>query len=443
MGKPANLPKPDMSRLTSRQMTVSTNRNALEAELYGWVCDIVRETKQPPADDGMKAEMYLMSTAKESIDVLMQSAPLAQNMNMAFGGSSGGKQTVHADFHWLRTTDGRWLIDQVCFALVASAAVNQIARQRAVKQMLLEKAELRNESHINLRKIAFPVEDMPMKDYPLNLSLGDFLIQDAIELAHDNAKEDAKMLENPVEPKDMMLDLVGMGVGHIAGPEMAANKANKGIEKGVEELSHDERFLYEGHNFPQILGEERMAGAKSLGGTFEKTSHSIDWAKLQHGMRNPEKSAGDKLIDTGLTLASYAPGGPWIKMIAGMMFDIAISSDAARITKIRSRCYVFFVAGFIKTLALIDTGRPVKRLDKKYFDLGVERAPRPGSPGSLRTQLSLMHYASDHYTDGGWGGLSYKKQNWQFPDQYIIKWSPDLLGRAMATQLHRREYLID
>ena len=91
MSKPANLPKPDMSRLTSRQMTVSTNRNALEAELYGWVCDIVRETKQPPADDGMKAEMYLMSTAKESIDVLMQSAPLAQNMPAMLGPTTSSR----------------------------------------------------------------------------------------------------------------------------------------------------------------------------------------------------------------------------------------------------------------------------------------------------------------------------------------------------------------
>jgi hypothetical protein len=46
-------------------------------------------------------------------------------------------------------------------------------------------------------------------------------------------------------------------------------------------------------------------------------------------------------------------------MTAGMMFDIAISSDAARVTKIRSRCYIFFVAGYIEQLALTDTGRPV------------------------------------------------------------------------------------
>jgi hypothetical protein len=439
MGKPANYPKPDMSRLTSRQMTISPNRNALEADLHVWVCDIVQATKQPPADDGMKAELYLMSTAKESIDVLIQAAPLARTMSIGLG----GRQIVHADFHWLRTADGRWIIDQVCFALAASAAVTQLARQRAVKQMLLDKAELRNGSHINLRKVAFPIEDMPAKDFSLNLEFGDFLIQEAIDVAHEGAKEDGKTLENPVDAAGMMTDLLGMGVAHIKGPEMVGNKANKGIEKAIKEASHEERFMYQGNNLSQILEEQRLAGAKSWAKTSETVAHTVDWTKFGLGLIDPEKSVADSVIDGALNLASYAPGGPWIKMIAGMMFDIAISSDAARVTKIRSRCYIYFVAGYIKALALIDTGRPVKRLDKKYFDLGMATAPRPGAPGSLRSQLALMHYASEHYTDGGWGGLGYKKQNWHFPDQYMTKWSPDLLGRALATKLHKRQYLID
>jgi hypothetical protein len=440
MGKPSNYPKPDLSRLTNRQMKIPPYRGALEGELYGWVSDIVRQTKQPPADDGMKAEMYLMSTAKESIDVLLQAAPLANGMKLASGGAGGGKQTVHADFHWLRRADGRWVVDQVCFALAANAVANQLARQRAEKQMLLDKAELRNESHVNVRKAAFPVEDMPLQDFSQNLDFGNFLIETAIERVYEHAKEDGKAIENPVEGPEMMVVLLGMGAAHLGGAELAGAKK---LEKSVEGLSHDEKFAYELANSQQILQMEKQAGAKQLAEVADKESHAIDFAKLGKSMQNKEKSTGDKLIDVGLTLAAFAPAGPWIKCIAGMMFEIAIASDASRVTKIRSRCYIFFVAGYIKQLCLSDTGRPVKKIDKKYFDLGVAAAPRPGSSGSLRVQLALLHYASEHYTDGGWGGLSYKKQDWHFPDQYITKWSPELLGRSFATQLHKRKYLCE
>jgi len=78
--------------------------------------------------------------------------------------------------------------------------------------------------------------------------------------------------------------------------------------------------------------------------------------------------------------------------------------------------------------------------DKKYFDLGASLV----SP-SLRfyPQASLMHYAAEHYTAGGWGGLSFKRHNWTTIDDYIVNWSPELLGRALATQLHTRANLIE
>ena len=125
---------------------------------------------------------------------------------------------------------------------------------------------------------------------------------------------------------------------------------------------------------------------------------------------------------------------------------------AARITKIRSRFYVWFVAGYIHELAMYDTGTPTLDMsrgkagqlwyhwDKKYFDLGASLV----SP-SLRfyPQASLMHYAAEHYTAGGWGGLSFKRHNWTTIDDYIVNWSPELLGRALATQLHTRANLIE
>jgi len=433
-----------MSLLRSRQMQITSNRASVEGELYMWMCDIVQRTRQPLTDDGTKPEIYLMSTAKESIDVLMQAAPLAKNMNLAFGGSGGGKQTVHADFHWLRSPDGYWIIDQVCFALVANAAANQLARQRAEKQMVLDKAELRSESHINLRKAAFPVEDMPLTDYSLNIQLGDFLIQNAIDVAHDNAKEDAKMLENPVTPVDMALDMLALGVKSVKPGEAYRTKQ---LDEAAEGLKGDARELFGVLTTDPVAARgaataRNIANAEKLDKTREFLDHSKSVKDDIHTLLEKEKSRGDKALEIGLDLSGAIPC-PFIKTIAGMMFDIAISSDAARVTKLRSRCYVYFVAGYINQLALTDTGVPPRKLDKKYFNLGVASAPKPGSPGSLRTQISLMHYASSHYTAGGWNGLGFRKQNWHFPDQYISKWNPILLGQAMATQLHKRQYLIE
>jgi hypothetical protein len=123
-----------------------------------------------------------------------------------------------------------------------------------------------------------------------------------------------------------------------------------------------------------------------------------------------------------------------------MMF-VAISSDASRVTKIRSRCYIYYVAGYISKLTLAQTASPKARIDKKYFNMGA--APTVGTGNNFRAQVSLLHYASEHYTQGGWGGLGYKPEKWKFPDQYITKWSPELLGRALATQLHTRKYLVE
>src|SRR5271168_4621146 len=59
---------------------ISSNRNALESDLYDWVAEVVRHTKQPP-ENGLHAETILMATAQDSIDILMQAMP------MALGGS--------------------------------------------------------------------------------------------------------------------------------------------------------------------------------------------------------------------------------------------------------------------------------------------------------------------------------------------------------------------
>jgi len=141
-----------------------------------------------------------------------------------------------------------------------------------------------------------------------------------------------------------------------------------------------------------------------------------------------------------------------VKTFAGMMFNIAIAGDAARITRIRSRFYIWFVAGYIHELCMYDTGTPTLdaskgkagqlwyHWDKKYFDLGTSLVS-----DRLRfyPQASLMHYAAEHYTAGGWAGLAFKPHNWKTIDDYIVNWSPELLGYALATQLHKTHNLTD
>jgi len=441
MGKPINYPKPDLSRLANRSIQFSTNRNDVEMQLLGWVSEIVYQTKQRP-EGGFKPETYLMASAKDSIDVLMQALPAASMQLPARnsgGNSARNKPLVHADFHWLRRPDGHWIVDAVVFAVHASAAADQLARQRAVRLKLQEKAEDRAESRIDLRKVAFPIENMPLEKFSQEIQFGDDLLEYAIERAHENAKEDAAMLENPVTPVDMALDMGHLGVNAV----MPAGRAVKGAKDLEGTLAKEYHTLLT--NSPVAREAAHAAHVAHQTHQLHKTyeiAHGAHTA-LEAGevAHEHEKSTGDKALEIGLDVASVF--SPYVKTLAGMMFEIAIASDAARVTKLRSRCYVLFVAGYIGQLTLTDTGRPRRALDQKYFDLGVKIAPKPGTPGSMRTQLALLHYASEHYTDGGWRGLGYTKEHWHFPDQYIVKWSPALLGRSFATRLHKRKYLIE
>jgi hypothetical protein len=447
MARPVNHPKPDLSRLASRQIKFPNTRNALEMELLQWMTDVVRITKQPP-EAGVHAETVLMSTAKSSIDVLMQ-APTG----MAVAGS--GKQTVHAEFRWGRFPDGRWYVSAVSLGLNVSAAQQNLARQRALKERLSDQAELENAQHVHLRQTAFPAEDH-VGTWTDDILRGDLIIRNAIARAHEQARLDAAALENPVTPVDMALDLASAGVGHITGPQFTGAKKLEELGKELKgEAGGAWRLLTENPIAQAELAHQRaIARQEALELAHKAAELGHKDLELAERLHEKEKSKGDKIMETALDYAIFIPGaGPFVKTIAGMMFDIAIASDAARVTKIRSRFYVWFVAGYIHQLALVDTGGPVRntangkvgelwyRWDRKYYDLGINAAPAPNSPRSFPAQASLMHYAMEHYTDGGWGGLGFKARNWKFPDGFIVNWSPELLGRALATQLHKIKYL--
>lgn len=472
MRKPRPHSQPDLSRLLARQIQMSSNRQNLEMELHEWVHDIVLVTKQPP-EGGLHPETYLMASAKDSIDVLMQLAPLTMNVKGA-----GNRRTVYADVHWKRDDDGRWIVDAVCFGIAATVAATQLARQRAQKQALLEKYEQQNIKHVNLRKIAFPVERVPLDKFSEELAVGDDLVTFAIERAHEHACEDAEMLENMVEWKDMAIDVATMGVKFgvdwekprlpgskrtfVETPTLRPSRAkivetklpfvktsSEQLEKVAETLSAEDRALVDLLTKDPVLvrqlAEDRALHSDRL--AMEAYEWIIDKGLTARGALLAildRKMTGDQALGFAVNMAGLIPvAGPYVKMLAGMFMNIAIASDAARVTKLRSRMYVHFVAGYIGRLALIDTVRPTRRLDRKYFDLGAKTAPAPNTLGTVRVQIALLYYASKHYTNGGWGGGAYRPQVWHFPDQYIVKWTPELLGRSFATQLHTQKYLTE
>jgi hypothetical protein len=425
-------PKPDLARLSSRQMIIPPQRQTLEMALHEWVSEVVAVTRQPP-ENGFRPETLLMRSAQDSIDLLMN-APTSMAV--------GGKRTVHAIFHWGRFPDGRWYVSSVTFGLDLNAAQQAMARQRVLRARLLDQAELRNSTHLHLRETVFPAA-AHVHTWGADIKRGNLILQAAIERAHEHAAKDAAMLENPVTPVDMALDLAGHAVGSVTASNPARN-----LDKMAGQLAGEERAMLD------LLSKNPVAAEQLLA---ERTAHATealvkareyaDKAKTANDIRNiagSEKSRGDKALETALNVSSYIPGaGPFIKTIAGMMMDIAIASDAARVTRLRSRCYVYFVAGYVGKLTLADTGTAKRAIDRKYFELGINAAPPVSAPGNFCVQVALMDYAASHYTDGGWGGLGFRAQSWDIPDQYIVKWSPELLGRAFATQLHKRRYLIE
>jgi hypothetical protein len=402
VAKPTNYPKPELGHLSTRQINLSGTRSSVENQLFDWVTDICTKIKQPRGENGSMPQTPLMLGAQESINVLMQAVPLAAAASMRLGPSSP-KKLVHANVYWVRKPDGRWMLKQICFALYASTAVIEEATRRAEAQAIREAADRRAAMYFDRRKAVFPVEYYTPDKFPDNLKAGEQLVEYAIELAVENAREDVKALENPVTPVDMALDLTGLGVG------TAAKTGAEGVKKLAE--------VYE---------------------NIDKAKTVLDSSKV---VMEQEKSTGDKALEIGLGLSGSVPvAGPFIKTLAGMFFEGVIASDAGRITKLRSRCYLFFVAGFVKQLTMVDTGRPLRRIDQKYFDLGMRQAAKNES-GRVRTTIALIHYAGTNYTAGGWGGLSFHGREFEYPDEYIVQWSPTLLAKSLATQLNRGKYL--
>lgn len=446
MPRPIEYPQPDLSRFMSRRIRLpAPTRQSLEMELDAWMIDVVNVTKQPPRR-GVSAATYLMSTAQNSIDVLMNLPPAtiaSINTTMNLNQKWDGKTTVYAVLPLQKLPDGHWFVDRVAFGVNMNAA----EKQQAIRQHLLDEAKLRNMEYFDKRKFFFPAEEH-VKKWGQYLQRGDIVVSHLLKLAYEHAKEDAEMLKNPETPLSMALDMGGMAAGSLTEAEhplfdTVTGRTWKNTEKTIEELNGDERLFYEEYNMPDIVGDERAARATRMNEFREHIWQANDTREAVDSLRDRESGTGDRILKAGFNATGLLPGGGFIKLAGGMLFEIAIASDVSRVTKLRSRCYIYFVAGFIFQLTLANTGTPRWKLDRKYFDLGANAAPPMKSFDHFAVQLSLLHYASEHYTGGGWYGFGFVPQVWHIPETYIRKWSPELLGYSLTTQLHTNHYLYD
>ena len=363
--------------------------------------EIVQKTRNPYSSPMMRAAQLVSHDT--GIDIILNAPP-----SMTLGASSG-RRKVFAQFLWGLTWNGEWYVRGVRFSTNLSSSQLKEAEKQALKERLLDRIELDYAKRYNPKATVFPAEEN-LETFVSDLELGDAIVASLIQRAHEAGQGAAKLLENPITPLDLTLDLIGFGVG----------KAGKASEKAAK-LEN---------------AYERVDGVKV----------TVDAQQRGSDARVGEKSKGDAILETAVDLAGLIPGaGPFINVIAGFVFDVAIANQAGAVTRIRSRAYSFLIAGFIGDITLTDTGVLKYRFDRNFFMQGQALARRLTPKHRYQVQLSLLHYASDHYTDGGWGGLTYlgyQKREWLFPDHYLVNWSPRLLGAALATQLPKIKYLV-
>jgi hypothetical protein len=390
--------KPDLSRWSSREIFVNKSVDYFKASLAEWMADVVQQTENPFGNPFARAAQLVLHAT--GVDVILH-APVPLNLS--------GQRRVFARFLWGRTWNADWYIRAVAFSIILSNRDLQEAERAALKERLLDKAEQEFAKRYHPRPYVFPAENR-VDSFAHDLENGNAIVASFIERAYQHGREVAQLLENPITPLDLAVDAAGFGVGKAGKVGDRAAKLAKtyeGVDAGKKVLDTNRR------------AQEAVSG---------------------------KKTTGDAILETAVDMAGLIPGaGPFINVIAGFIFEVAIANQAGLVTRLRSRAYTFLIAGFINEITNIDSGGPVSRIDRGYMMFGRMLAMQLNATHRYQVQLSLLHYASNHYTAGGWGGLvylGYRKGAWLFPDQYVVNWSPRLIAAALATQLHKIKYLV-
>jgi hypothetical protein len=466
MVAPAHRPMPDVKRFSSRRMEIPSTRDALEMKLMDWIQQVLDYISQSAAMDGVHPATYLTANA-DGIDTIMH-APTAMNL---------GPRTVYADFAWGRRPNGNWYIRHVKFGLHLGQAQLTEADRRALKDRLIDQAETENATHYHARQVVFPAENY-IRTWHDEITRGNNHLKYLIEEIYEAAKEEASMPENWITPQDMAVSFGGDAVAVAKG----GTKIIKGFDKAAEE-GREISALTGGVEASKAYGEtlvkvgrveegEKLVRDAERTGKYIQTYEDIEKAKrkmegIEYFKRYKEldeqekelaeredkpvfqKSRADFYADLGLEVVSSIPGvGGFVKMFAGMFIDIGLANYAGVVAGIRARIYSCFVGGFVTGLTgLGDANLKLKR-DRKYYDLGVKRGVGIPPMVSFQYQIALMYYAMTHYTSGFWAGTTSEfhgrqDSEWDYPDEWEAKWSPELLGRSLVTLLGFKHYLIE
>lgn len=484
---PRQCPKPDVKSFTSRKIDIPPTIDSLKMKLLDWIQELLNYIGQNAPMEGMQPLTYLIENA-DGLDTIIH-APTSLQI---------GPRAVYADFVWGRRTDGHWFIRHIKFGLHLGQAQLKEAERRALKDRLLDKAEVENAKHFHARQTVFPAEQY-IHSWQDEIRQGNIHLKALIEEIYELAKEEAGMPENWVSPLDMGLSFLGDGANLAARSVKTTEKMAEVYEAaGKQALSRGQKFVREGkgavawgmkqtpadlHSAADGVGimsagedmiQSSQAYARRAEGIRDGVERAAKMEKVWHrehqahvlyeaGEATSEhfedeeeenklnkKSWGDVAVETGVDLISFIPGvGGLTKMFAGMFTEIGLANYAGIVAKIRARIYSCFVGGFITGITLVGDEPSLKhKRDREYYELGVKRGLKLPGRVSFQYQIALMYYAMTHYTSGLWGGTTpglhgRQTTEWNYPDDWEAKWSPVLLGQSFVTMLGFKHYLIE
>jgi hypothetical protein len=449
MVAPTGRPKPDVRRFSSRRIDIPPTSQQLEFKLLDWMQDVLDYIGQSAPIENLDPADYLVAQA-DGIDVIMH-APTSMAV------SSRNERTIYADFVWGRRSSGHWFIRHVKFGLNLGHAQVTEAERRALKDRLQDQAEAENATHFHNREIAFPAEDY-IHSWHDEISCGYNHLKHLMDDIYEEAKKEASMPENWIHWYDIAGGFAG-DIGSVAERGIKATKKMGDVykraglvddpeiyEKGMEmvdEAEHAEKY---------VKAKEKVEQATQAYGLSKTRKEFEEADKEDDGEDKPvfRKSKADLYADLGVELVSQIPGmGGLTKLFAGMFIEIGLSNYAGVVAGIRARIYSCFVAGYITGITLVPDSMTLKnKRDKKYYQLGFQRAAHYTKRVSFQHQIALLDYARTHFTDNFWGGSTYKSHGledceWNYPDEWEAKWSPEILGRSFVTMIVAEHHLVD
>lgn len=253
MSRPVNPPKPTLAaRCSDRDMTVGNVLSAFEEELRKWIATCVTSrTVDPSTKSSFRREYELVDAAARDVQAIfdyVQSSPPSMRL--------GGTYTVHADFQWGRLNNGYWFVRGVGFSIRGRVDWHPVDPPE--------------------RRIIHGFQPR-IETFSIDIGFGEHLSHDAENTAYQQARKEAKLVENPIEPpsfKDMGKtgkevakggDIPGTEMGKLAIGAMLQAFINSGAGE-VARVRH-RAYAWFAEGYIQVLAE---TDAGTPANAFEK-----------------------------------------------------------------------------------------------------------------------------------------------------------------------------